>query len=97
MNRLEIIHLRLAGATPSGLVADIQRAIAEGGAGTTARIYRHATLTGDLSIHLHLGQGEGPQLSTLGTHIARALEEFGMVEHTGWVAAVPHRAVPHRG
>jgi len=82
MNRLEIIHLRLAGATPSGLVADIQRAIAEGGAGTTARIYRHATLTGDLSIHLHLGQGG--RRSRTGVNSGAGGPAPGL-------AAVPHR------
>ncbi len=84
MNRLEIIQLRLAGATPPGLVADIRSAITVGGAGPAVSIYHHVTLAGDLSIHLHFGPGEGSHRSALGTHLARALEEHGMVEHTVW-------------
>ena len=52
---------------------------------TKAHIYRHARIAGDLSIHLHLGPGEGSRLSALGTHLAGALEEHGMVEHTVWL------------
>jgi hypothetical protein len=89
MGCLEIIHLRLAGATPPGLVADIRQAIRQaigvGGTVTQAHIYRHAKVAGDLSIHLHLGPGEGSRLSALGTHLARALKEYGMVEHTVWL------------
>ena len=46
----------------------------------------HAKVAGDLSIHLHLGPGEGSRLSALGTHLAGALKEHGMVEHTVWLA-----------
>jgi hypothetical protein len=87
MTRLEIIHLRLAGPTPPGLVADIRRAIGVGGAAARARIYRHATLAGDVSIHLHKESGDGAERSILGTHLAHALQEHGMVEHTAWVEA----------
>jgi hypothetical protein len=87
MNRLEIIHLRLAGAAPRGLAEDIRRAIAADGKGSTARLYRHATLDGDLSIHLHFGSDEGSRHSDLVTHLARALREYGMVEHTVWLEA----------
>jgi len=85
MRCLEIIHLRLAGPTPPGLVADIRQAIGVGGTVTQAHIYRHAKVAGDLSIHLHLGPGEGSRLSALGTHLAGALKEHGMVEHTVWL------------
>jgi hypothetical protein len=47
-------------------------------------IYRHATLTNDLSIHLHLKSSDDAQRSILGTHLAQALQEHGMVEHTVW-------------
>jgi len=86
MNRLEIIHLRLAGDLPDRLLEDIRRAIDIGGAGPAASIYRHATLDGDLSVHLRSGGGEGPQRSALGTHLARSLADHGMVEHTVWLA-----------
>jgi hypothetical protein len=36
-------------------------------------------------IHLHVGPGEGSQHSDLGSHLARALREYGMVEHTVWI------------
>jgi hypothetical protein len=85
MTRLEIIHLRLAGPMPPGLVADIRRAIGVGGAAPRARVYRHTTLAGDLSIHLHLDYGNDAERSMLGTHLAQALQEHGMVEHTVWV------------
>lgn len=85
MNRLETIHLRLAGATPLKLVADIGRAISVAGEATAVRVYRHSTVVGDLSIHLHLGPGDGAERSTLGAHLARSLREFGLVEHTVWL------------
>jgi hypothetical protein len=84
MNRLEIIHLRLADATHPGLVEDIRRAIDTGGAGPAAYVYRHATLAGDLSIHLHF-EFSGGEHRALGAHLARALKEHGMVEHTVWL------------
>jgi hypothetical protein len=85
MTRLEIIHLRLAGPIPPGLVADIRRAVGVGKATARAHIYRHATLANDLSVHLLLESGDSAERSILGIHLAQALKEHGMVEHTVWV------------
>jgi hypothetical protein len=84
MMPLEIIHLRMAGATPPGLVEDIKWAIDIGGTDPATHIYRHASLAGDLSIHLRFRFGNRER-SAIGAHLARALEEHGLVEHTVWL------------
>ena len=84
MNRLEIIHLRLAGNPPEGLVEKIHTSIAAKGCPTEVRIYRHATVTTDIAVHLLSGKG-GTCASDLGLLLAEALREHGMVEHTVWI------------
>lgn len=84
MKKLEIIHLRLAGNPPAALVERIHTSIAAEDCLMEVRIYRHATLTTDLAVHLLSGNG-GACASDLGLHLAEALREHGMVEHTVWI------------
>ena len=84
MNRLEIIHLRLSGSTPSALVRKIHASIAAKGCRREVRIYRHTTVTTDIAVHLLSGKG-GTCASDLGLLLAEALREHGMVEHTVWI------------
>jgi hypothetical protein len=89
VKRLEIIHLRLAGALPPGLVDEIRRS-ADGRDPAFVGLYRRANVDNDIAIHLHLnGPGPDDQASDLGLRLAAALKEYGMVEHTVWHAATP--------
>jgi len=86
MKRLEIIHLRTAGASFASLARQIRDAIGSGfdGAGAIA-IYRRSGLDSDVAIHIS-GDGGGGTAgpSALGLHLASALTTFGLVEHTVW-------------
>lgn len=50
------------------------------------KTFCHASLNSDLSIHLHW-ESERPEWngSPLGLHLARALKEFGLIDHSVWV------------
>jgi len=50
------------------------------------KTFRHASLDSDLSVHLHW-ESEGPERngSPLGLHLARALKEFGLIDHSVWI------------
>ena len=86
MKRLEIIHLRLVGICPPGLVEDVRKAIVAEGESGSVRIYHHATIANDLGIHLHVEAEVGDaRPSDLGVHLAAGLREHGMVEHTVWI------------
>lgn len=86
MNRLEIIHLRLAGNCPPGLIEAIRESIITEGELRSVRFYRNATITSDLGIHIHLQTvGDQPRPSDFGLRIASALRDHGMVDHTIWI------------
>ena len=72
----------------------IARAVAAISAQTGGELYGPVNNAGDLSIHLHLASGDAAERSILGTHLARALRERGMVEHTVWLEET---ADPERG
>lgn len=86
MSRLEIIHLRLSGRVLTELARQIHesvRAVAE--SSDRVAIYRRDGLETDVAIHIHRrGESEGAGPSALGLHLAAALREHGMVEHTLW-------------
>ena len=52
---------------------------AEGNGSRLATLYRRHGLDTDVAVHI---RGNGP--STLAAHLAIALREFGLVEHTVW-------------
>ena len=86
MKRLEIIQLRLASNGSKRLVEDIRRSLDIEGEVSWVRIYRHATVATDLGVHIHLETDRDESLaSDLGLHLAAALREHGMVEHTIWI------------
>lgn len=90
MRRLEIIHLRFAADPPPRLVEDIRRSILAAGESSSVRIYHHSTITTDLGVHLDLHVDEvDTQPSDLGVHLAAALRDHGMVEHTVWIEDNP--------
>lgn len=86
MKRLEIIHLRLAGPRPPGLVEEIRESIESQSGLVSIRIYRHAAVATDVGIHLHLeADADDSRVTELGVRLASALREYGMVEHTVWI------------
>ncbi len=86
MRILEIIHLRLVGASNRNLIEVIRTSIASMNDLLEARIYRNAKLDTDLAIHLSRQiTGRNDQASDLGQRLAAAFREHGMVEHTIWI------------
>jgi hypothetical protein len=88
MRWLEIIKLRSAGnhtGLPEGLFPEIANShknieLAE------MRIYRHADLETDFSLHLYWESEQPEQTgSTLGIRLAHALKEFGLIDHSIWI------------
>lgn len=103
MNKLEIVHLRLAGGCPLSLIEEVRRSTAAADPLLSVRIYRHASVASDLGVHLHLQGNEGDaRPSDLGVRLAEALREHGIVEHTVWIeeqseergASLPDRRGP---
>jgi hypothetical protein len=85
MKRLEIIHVRLTNTSRSHLVENIHKSISPETDIGSVRFYRHATVTTDLSIHIHLEtSGKKTEADSLGARLADALRDYGMVEHTFW-------------
>lgn len=86
MKRLEIIHLRLAGALPTGLFEEIRQSTTNTRDSASVRLYWRVNVENDVAIHLHLEEsGPDNQASDLGVRLAAGLKEYGMVEHTVWV------------
>ena len=84
--RLEIIHLRLTGKRPPGLVTQIQNSIGNQARSVKIRIYDHISVTTDLGVHIHFDTHlSEPRYTELGIRLASALREYGMVEHTIWL------------
>ena len=87
MKWLEVIKLRLAGKE-SGFLKEILLSVGrihQCGLLET-RIYHHAALESDLSIHLYWDtQGPDRNGSGHGLHLAWELKEFGLIDHTLWI------------
>jgi hypothetical protein len=87
MKWLEIIKLRSAGNSPDFL-EKISLSGTDPGQNGLVKIeyYRHAFLDTDLSVHLEW-DSEKPEKhgSTLGLHLARALKDFGLIDHSIWI------------
>jgi hypothetical protein len=87
MKWLEVIKLRSAG-TDSRLLEELllsidkfnQRGLVE------MKTFHHAALESDWSIHLHWESERAEQNgSVLGLRLAKALKEFGLIDHSIWV------------
>ena len=86
MTRLEIIHLRSAGAPLESLADSVNRSIREGGEDTlTLTLYRRRGLETDLAVHiLHEDAATEAGPSDLALRLASELRTYGLVEHTLW-------------
>lgn len=86
MSRLEIIHLRLSGESVESINDRITASIQTAGKDTgILTLYRRDGLNTDIAVHLYMMMPPGKQgPSDLGCHIAAALRNYGLVEHTLW-------------
>ena len=86
MQWMEIIKLRSAGndlRRLDDLLLPIRELMQSG---LEIRIYRHAALESDLSIHLYWDTERSERSgSGLGLQLAGILEEFGLVDHSVWI------------
>jgi len=87
MKWIEIIRLRSAENASEPLKAFLPAMGKNGQPGLLeARIYRHASWETDWSLHLLWESGKPEKNgSTLGLRLSRALEEFGLVDHSVWI------------
>ena len=86
MRQLEIIQVRLAGKAQSTLINNIRRSVLSDTDLDGVRLYFHATVPTDLSIHIHseVRAGAG-RTSDLGIRLAAAMRDHGMVQHSVWI------------
>jgi len=86
MKRLEIIHLRSSGKAIEFLCDRITESIpARDKDQEIFTLYRQHGLDTDVAIHMYHHGSEGTTgPSALALHLADALRDFGLVEHTVW-------------
>ena len=84
--RLEIIHLRSSTRAIEDLVEPIKGSIPAGEMkAAIVSIYRRRGLVTDVAIHIHHDDAaEEKAPCDLALHLASALRDFGLVEHTVW-------------
>jgi len=95
MTRLEIIEIRTTGKNHDALEAYLASWQAEVMAVENAplvKIYRHAVLDTDFSIHLLYDvESREFDVRVLSERLASALKEFGLVNHTVWEEHQPQK------
>jgi len=86
---MEVIKLRIAGDKPESVEQKVVKMITEvnhNGKMKDIKVYRHALLDNDLSVHLHWESGKAePQGSATALCLVHLLKEFGLVSHSVWV------------
>lgn len=89
MNWLEIIEIRSACGCQKLIDSKLKNLIEEttqNAMQLNLRIFKHATLDTGFCIHLlHDSNQIEDEGSTIGIHLASAMKEFGMVNHTVWI------------
>lgn len=67
-------------------VEKLARNVGNGNGLKQIKLYRHALLDNDLSVHLHWeSEKSEPQGSALGLCLSHVLKEFGLVSHAVWI------------
>ena len=85
MNRIEIIRIRLARSNVDDVLAKLKD-LASGLDKMDIEIYRHIAVDTDIAIHLLIQSTDSPSASSeTGQHLASALKELGLVNHSVWV------------
>ena len=89
MNWIEIISLRSSEKIREPLISELMNPIAYDDKTSgllMVKIYRNASIDTHVSIHLHWKSARARQDgSVIGLHLAQALKEFGLVDHSFWV------------
>ncbi len=89
MTHLEIIEIRTTGKNHTALemyLASWQAGVMSDKRAPQVKIYRHAVLDSDFSIHLRYDAEAGEfGVRVLGDRLVSALKEFGLVNQTRWV------------
>ena len=89
MHWIEIVGLRTVGRDKEGAIKRLKQQIRQADRNerqVKIRIYHHATLETDLSIHLIWDSDKTSQSgSKLGLMLAEVFKEFGMVDHAVWI------------
>ena len=96
MKCIEIIRIRLV-ETQKERLAFIHKLI--GGLDQKSiRIFQHAKVDSDLSIHLSFdGPDAGAAASELGSHLVSTLKELGLVNHSIWIELDTEKNKKKRG
>jgi hypothetical protein len=86
VSTLEIVHLRGGVGATDSLSDRIRDSLREGGhSHQVVTLYRRRGLNTDVAVHLRHGGPPGiAGGSALAIHVAHALKEFGLVEHSVW-------------
>jgi hypothetical protein len=86
MSILEIIHLRSSIEPVDVLTDHIRESIwAEGHGSDVVTLYRRHGLETDVAVHIRHRAPDGRiGSSALAVHLAHALKEYGLVEHSVW-------------
>ncbi len=89
MTRLEMIEIRTTEKNNAALeayLASWQTEVYADEKAPLVKIYRHAALDTDFSIHLRYdAQTNENDFSVLSERLSAALKEFGLVNHTVWI------------
>jgi len=89
MKWIEIITVRSPNNNHDSFVNDLLKHAAKSDESDnliSMDIYRNAWINTDISVHLHWKSTRTEQQgSTMGLRLARALKEFGLVNHSAWV------------
>ena len=88
---IEVIRLRSAAANLHDLIDRIAASVIDRvhpDGPLQIRLYRNPAVGTDLSIHLHLQtDGDRTPVDDTGARLARALEDYGLVDRTLWIEA----------
>ena len=88
MDYVEIIRLRAAaGTSRDEVLRVVQETLGADAPGLTdGRVYRNTRVDCDLAVHLHYQMdGEHGPRDGLGTRLAAALEDYGLVDRALWI------------
>lgn len=89
MGWLEIIEIRVVGKNQKLLEKHLQELVNDVNQNAnikTVKVYRHAVLETDFSIHLfHDSQKSDTNCSSICEQLVSSLKDFGMVDHTVWI------------
>ena len=89
MRWIEVIKLRIAEKNPELIEQTIFKLITDvnnNGSMVEIKMYRHAMLDNDMSVHLHWeSERAEPRGSATGLCLLHVLKDYGLISHSVWV------------